>query len=226
MMMREGRAEVQMAGNDGRSWPVRCVTVPIGNLSIELELVQCFDDVLNDIAIRHPDNTDMIPYFADLWPSAMALAAHLAEVYPVMKGKRLLELGCGSGLPSLLAARLGATVTATDFHPQNQFYFEANARRNIVPEITYLTMDWREPPPGNTYDLIIGSDLLYEAQQIETLSRCIAALLAPGGTAILADPGRKHIQEAADQLSAIGFQSQLDIRDDILILTFRRLSAY
>ncbi|HAS82583.1 MAG TPA: hypothetical protein DCS43_07915 [Verrucomicrobia bacterium] len=204
---------------DHRPWPVKTVDVPIGGDIITLELVACFDDVLDDIANQHPDNTDLIPYFADLWPSAHVLATHLVALYPDLHGKSLLELGCGAGLPSIAAARRGAIVTATDFHPQNQPYFEANARRNDVAQIHYQTMDWRQPPTGITYDLIIGSDLLYEAQQIETLSASIVLQLAPNGTAILADPGRKHIQQAADTLERMGLHVHLDIRDETFILT-------
>lgn len=205
-----------------RPWPVQLHTLMIGNMPIQMELVQHFDDVLDDIAARHPDNTDMIPYFADLWPAATALSCHLAERYPDLHGQSLLELGCGAGLPSIVAAKLGATVTAADFHPLNHPYFEANARRNGVPQIRYRTMDWRHPPDGCAYDMIIGSDLLYEAPQIQSLSACIHNLLTPGGTAVLADPGRRHLQQASDQLQGLGFLPHLDIREEILILTFQR----
>lgn len=208
--------------DSGRPWPVQLHELAIGGMPIRMELVRHFDDVLDDMATRHPDDTDMIPYFADLWPSAVALAGHLAERYPDLDGTTLIELGCGAGLPSIVAARLGATVTATDFHPRNRPYFEANARRNGVPQIHYRTMDWRHPPADATYGMILGSDLLYEAPQSRTLCACIQRLLRPGGIAILADPGRKHLQQASDQLQDLGFHPQLDTRGEILILTFRR----
>ncbi len=207
--------------HDPRPWPVKTVDVPVAGDIITLELVACFDDVLDDMADRHPDDTDQIPYFADLWPSALALANHLVSCYPDLRGKSLLELGCGTGLPSIAAARRGASVTATDFHPQNQPYFEANARRNGVAQILYKTMDWCQPPEGMTYDLVIGSDLLYEARQIDSLSTGIVQRLAPGGTAILADPGRKHIQQAADTLEKMGLHVRLDIQDETFMLTLR-----
>jgi len=110
-----------------RPWPVRSVNIPAGPLMISMEVIDRFDDMLADFARTNPDDTDMIPYFADVWPSAIALAQYLTEHPGLVQDKIVIELGCGLGLPAIVAAKLGAArVTATDFHPACLPYLMAN----------------------------------------------------------------------------------------------------
>ena len=204
-------------------WPTEAIHRKFGSHTIELNVIKDFDAVLDHCADTHPDNTDMIPYYAHLWPSAEALGSYLIQAHADLNGTRILELGCGLGLPSILCAKLNADVTASDFHPDNKCYFERNAERNGVANIEYRELDWGSPKVDTQFDMIIGSDLLYESQQIERLTHCIKLLLKNGGTFILADPGRDHIQAATDALAQAGFTHSLTIIGDIFIVTFRRL---
>jgi len=205
----------------GRRWPVRPLSLELGSLSIRLECVKTFDDVLDSFAESHPDNTEMIPYFADLWPSAMALSRHLQTRFTTLAGLHVMELGCGLGLPAITAAMMGGIVTASDFHPDNLPYLRANADLNGLVHFTPVLMDWRAPDMNQPYDLILGSDLLYEQEQVETLTACILKLLRPGGTLLLADPVRRQLQSAFDGLATHGLQPELIIVDDIAIIEGR-----
>ncbi len=69
------------------------------------------------------------------------------------------------------------------------------------------------------FDVILGSDLLYESQQVSSLTRCIRKLVAPGDTVVMAAPGRNHIQSAVDQLSCAGFDSTISIINETFVLT-------
>lgn len=206
----------------GRRWPVRPLVLELGKLSIRLECVKAFDDVFDSFAASHPDDTEMIPYFADLWPSAQALVLHLQSRFTSLKGLRVMELGCGLGLPAIAAAMLGGAVTASDFHPDNLPYLRANAALNGLAHFTPVLMDWRTPDTRQQYDLILGSDLLYEQAQVETLTSCILKLLRPGGILLLADPLRRQLQSAFDSLAAHGLQPELVAIDDIAIIEGRR----
>lgn len=202
----------------GRRWPVRRVTLALGRFNVVLECVETFDEVLASFVESHPDNTDMIPYFADLWPSARALARHLQQRFESLTGLHVLELGCGLGVPSLIAGMLGGRVVAADFHPDNLPYIRANAALNQLENVVPVVMDWRDPKTDQTFDLILGSDLLYEQRQAGPLTACIKKLLATGGTLLLADPMREALQRAHDQLASYGLKPQLNIVDDIAII--------
>ncbi len=135
---------------------------------------------------------------------------------------RALELGCGLGLPSLVAARRGASVTATDYHPHNEPYLRRNLDLNGITGVAYRVLDWAAPPQDEDYGLVFGSDLLYEERKVEVLVACAAALCAPGGRIIIADPGRRHLQTALTAFRDRGFREIIEIIDDMFIIDMKR----
>jgi predicted nicotinamide N-methyase len=138
-------------------------------------------------AERFDREDEFLPYWAELWPSGLALARAL-EGHP-LRGRRVLELGCGLGLPSLIAARAGAAVLATDWAPEALALLERNAARNGIALRT-ARVDWREAEPvvrSGTWDLVLGADLLYEERNVEPLLGLLGRL---GAEAWIADPGR------------------------------------
>jgi predicted nicotinamide N-methyase len=127
------------------------------------------------------------PYWAVLWRSGVALARELAGVQ--LRGRRVVELGCGLALPSLAAARAGATVLATDVEDDALELVAKNARANGV-RVETMRLDWGEPAAlveRGPFDLVLASDLLYERQNVAQLLTLLPRL-AP--EAWLADPGR------------------------------------
>ena len=104
---------------------------------------------------------EFLPYWAELWPAARALA----EVLPDVSGLRVVELGCGLGLPSLVAAAKGASVTAIDWSPDAVELLLANAARNGL-ELRAEVRDWREPW-DERFDLALAADVLYERRNVE-----------------------------------------------------------
>ncbi|PRY13453.1 class I SAM-dependent methyltransferase [Kineococcus rhizosphaerae] len=132
------------------------------------------------------------PYWAELWPSALALADAVAGAAPA----RLLEFGCGLGVPSIRAARAGHAVTATDWTPTAIDLLTRNAARNAVA-LTALPWDWTtDPAPLRPpFDLVVAADVLYERRQVDTVLAALPALVAPGGQVWVADPGRPAADE-------------------------------
>jgi predicted nicotinamide N-methyase len=133
---------------------------------------------------------EFMPYWAELWPSGNALARHVVGV--PLAGRRVLELGCGLGLPSLAAALAGADVLATDWAPEALDHLERNAAANGLRVRTAL-LDWRDGAPAEPpFDLVIAADVLYEARNAEPLLATLEETVAADGEAIVADPGRRH----------------------------------
>src|SRR5207244_8251986 len=113
---------------------------------------------------------EFLPYWAELWPSGVALAEHVAALD--LTDRRVLELGAGLGLPSLAAALRGADVLATDWAEEAIELLHRNAERNGV-FIRLVRVRWSEPEPllrAAPWDLVLGADLLYEARNAEQLA--------------------------------------------------------
>jgi predicted nicotinamide N-methyase len=131
-----------------------------------------------------------VPYGVALWPAAIALAHDVAARADAICGRRVLELGAGTGLPGIVAASLGAQVTQTDRHEQALAVCRRNAERNGVTSIAHRLADWAAWDDAGRYDWIIGSDILYAEEMRPHLRQIFAANLAPGGRVLLADPFR------------------------------------
>ena len=132
---------------------------------------------------------EFLPYWAELWPSALALARAVAR--RPLTGRRTLELGCGLGLPAIAAAVSGARVLATDWAPDAVAITARNAARNDVALDTAL-FRWDADPRalGPPWPLVLASDVLYEARNVEPLLALLPRATAAVGEAWIADPGR------------------------------------
>ena len=160
---------------------------------------------------------DRCPMFGTIWPSARALATSLAG--RELRGRSLLELGCGLGLPSLVAARGGARVLATDQHPDALALLAENVARNGL-EVAGSALDWRDGEAG-TFDHVVASNVLYAGDMPARVAAAFGRFLAPGGTGWLADPGRPWLQEFDHACRARGLAVEVDAVDDIFLLTIR-----
>jgi len=132
---------------------------------------------------------EFLPYWAELWPAGAALA----EALPTdLSGRRVLELGCGLGLPSLVAAARGASVLATDWAPEALELLELNARRNGL-SLGVACVRWDEPDRllDTGWELVLAADVLYEHRNVPQL---LALLERLDVEILLAEPGRPPAQ--------------------------------
>ncbi|MBL8509058.1 MAG: SAM-dependent methyltransferase [Chitinimonas sp.] len=129
------------------------------------------------------------PLFGMVWPSARMLAATMA--LRQVDGRRILELGCGLALASLVSHRRGADVIASDVHPLTETFLLENLRLNALPPMVYRTGDWHGSDASlGQFDLIIGSDVLYERDQPAWLSSFIDRHSNDGVEVLIVDPKR------------------------------------
>lgn len=156
------------------------------------------------------DRDERLPYWAELWPSALALARHLSK--RDVSGTRAIELGCGVGLPTLVALARGATVMATDHYEAALDFTVYNARTNLNQEPDTVLLDWREPNTGNlgTFDLVLAADVLYERKNAAALADLVPKLLTPHGEAIFADPRRAEAPVFLDVMAEHGFEDTIE----------------
>ena len=151
-----------------------------------------------------------------LWPSSIHLASALAK-RPINPKEKILEIGCGLALASLVAHRLGANITASDRHPKAKLFLEENLRLNNLPKLPFRHAQWGEhlePCIKDTgaellskkYDLVVGSDLLYEPDMPKALARFVDHCANPDAEAWLVDPNRGYRTAFNKKMHAFGFQ--------------------
>ena len=163
--------------------------------------------LLDEDAFEHEE---FLPYWAELWPSAVALAGVVSE--RALHGLRAAELGCGLALPSIAAALAGAHVLATDWSPDAVALASRNARRNGVRLETAIC-DWAAPERlvGEApWDLVLASDVLYERRNVDPLLALLPRLVAADGEVLLSDPGRPALAAFLERAAAFWHVEELD----------------
>ncbi len=213
-----------------------------GGWRAELILPRAADELIDETEFA---DDERLPYWAELWPSARGLARHLLDspaphassAAPDVRdngpadggwaGVRVLELGCGVALPSLALRRRGADVLATDWYADALRFARANAARNGLAPLRTQALDWRHPPGGWGWDVVVAADVLYEPRNVSILAALLQRVTAPGGTVLVADPGRIyagdflrtmraehwHVEQADERMepSAAGAESRVRI---------------
>jgi predicted nicotinamide N-methyase len=168
--------------------------------------------------------------FGQVWPSARVLA--LAMVSYPLHGQRVLEIGAGLALSSLVLHSRGADVTVSDWHPLAESFLLENLRLNGLGPMRYATGNWATANPWlGRFDLILGSDLLYERQHPAQLAGFIDRHAAAGCEVIVVDPDRSNRAAFGQEMAALGYGLTMRAADRQLedgeaykgrFLTFRR----
>ena len=153
------------------------------------------DALLDEDAFEHEE---FLPYWAELWPSGLTLAAAVAELD--LRGTHV-ELGCGLAVPSVVAALQGADALATDWSQDALRFAARNARLNAVAVETLLCLlDVPQPLLDRApFDLVLAADVLYERRNLEPLLELLPAL---ADEVLLVDPGRPALSEFLERAAA------------------------
>ncbi|HMR42570.1 MAG TPA: methyltransferase domain-containing protein [Saprospiraceae bacterium] len=193
--------------------------------NIRISTVGNVDALYDRLIAKGADHEDVrderIPYWADLWHSALALARYLVASGIVQPGMRVTELGCGLGLSGIAAGLLGAELTFTDYMDEALHYARLNWQQNIPDRpAQFVRMDWRQPDPTLAADLILAADVVYEQRAIEPLLHTFKTLARPGGLILLSEPGRAVGKTFFEKLPAAGFTfSKTTVQETLKALT-------
>ena len=185
-------------------YPLEDTYCHIGQDRYRLLAIPDAELLLDQLLAQGDDNEEVIderlPYWAELWPSAIALSEHLLEACTIEPRISVIELGCGMGLCGMIAATLGAEVLLTDYAPQALELAQLNWQLNKLPPPACQVMDWRAPQTDKRADLILASDVAYEERFFQPLIDTFKLLLNPGGTIMLSEPHRELAIEFFDLL--------------------------
>lgn len=144
------------------------------------------------------------PLFGNVWPTSIVMALRVFGLE--LDGKRVLEIGCGIGLCSIVLHRMGVDITASDYHPQTQDFLDRNIVGNGLPPIKYQTGNWeRENPQLGKFDVVIGSDILYQPAHAQQVSRFIDLHSNDGVQVMIGDPGRENRVRFTQCMIALGY---------------------
>jgi methyltransferase-like protein 23 len=152
------------------------------------------------------EERSVAPYGFALWPAAIALAHELASRAVDLAGKRVLELGSGTGLPGIVAATYGARVVQTDHHDAALALGWSNAERNGARSIEHRLADWTQWTDSERYDLILGADVIYAPRLHPSLRAIFDANLAPAGRLLLTDPFRSASLQFLEAMERDGWR--------------------
>ena len=172
--------------------------------------------LLEKMAVQEAKNqlVERFPYWAEIWPTSLALARWFEEGRLPEPEGWACELGCGLGLVGIALAKAGWRVEATDFVEDALILTTYNARLNNVAtrhRVGYL--DWRNPV-GSKRECLVASDIIYEKKNHLYLEKVLRELLAPGGLLYLGDPQRKAAGEFVALLKQRGYGHQVEIRQE------------
>lgn len=152
------------------------------------------------------------PYFGVIWPAGRTLTQWIHDKgINFLGGKRILEIGCGLAVPSLLAAKMGAGVTVSDLHTEVPKFLAKNLELNRLSGIDFKAIDWRHHDiVRGAFDIIIGSDLVYEKDNPATLATFLDAVADMNTTVVITDPGRFYLRDFQDVMASRGFVLQAE----------------
>jgi predicted nicotinamide N-methyase len=206
------------------------ITLDFKTLTIDLTVIENLDELFEALVNKgtdHPDVVDeRIPYWADLWASAIGLSRYLVDNQTFVKGKDVLEIGCGLGLPAIVAGELGAGHTiATDYLPEALDFAQLNWQQNLPLEnVEFKVLDWRNIPknfsknvsetservgeeaPQYKADILLAADVAYEKRAFEPLLNAFHQLVKPDGKILIAEPNRFISKDFFENLTNQGFR--------------------
>ena len=201
------------------NWDLVEEVVPLDGSELRVMRPRDSEELLDEEAFEHEE---FLPYWAELWPSGLALARHVSPL--PLRDRRVLELGCGLALPSLAAALGGARVLATDWSPHAVALAAVNARRNGIALETAV-VSWARPDAlvsRAPWELVLAADVLYERRNLAALLELLPRLVGDTGEVLLADPGRPPAPEFLRRADETGWRLD-DVASEEPRITVRSL---
>jgi len=195
--------------------PFEIVDLKIGEMNVRLAQPVDPDKLFDDLLQKDPTHPDVgderIPYWGELWPSALGLSEFLLRSPELVEGKSVLEIGCGLGLPGIVAGKLGGNVTLTDYLAEPVDFASYNWSLNSDEGSSSFLLDWRHPLVDTKVDVLLASDLAYESRSFESLNASFKKLVNEDGVILLSEPNRMFASLFFDLLKKEGYVISKDI---------------
>jgi predicted nicotinamide N-methyase len=168
---------------------VEAVPLKIGDKTLRILQLKDFEGHIEELIESKGAGIKDLPYWAKIWDASFLLALYLGK-RPVALGQQILEIGAGMGIAGIYAALCGHRVTITDIHEDALLFARANTLLNGIPHTPVMKLDWANAVVDSPYDVIIGSEVVYERENYPVLVRFLLKALAPDGIIFLAKNAR------------------------------------
>jgi len=190
------------------SFPVTITALQIGPHYIQI--CQPPADLVKDhYELQKQKKPDLLPpYWAKIWPSAIAISKYLVDHSSLLLGKRVVELAAGLGLPSFLAAHYARSVIVSDYIIDAKYFQDCSIEKNNLENVTAAILDWRSLPADLEADLFLLSDSNYDPRNQEELLFVISSLVNRGSDVLLATPQRLLSRNFVSELLQDAYQTE------------------
>jgi predicted nicotinamide N-methyase len=158
--------------------------------SIDEFVIELFVPDAAAVRTVYQDGATPFPYWSQVWPAAKAMATFLVRHPSFANEKKVVELGAGLGLPSLVAAQHAAQVLCTDYVPEAVKMAAISVTHAGLKNVTAAVLDWQHLPPNLEVDVLLLSDVNYEPEAFAVLTGVINTFLSKGTTILLSTPQR------------------------------------
>ncbi len=191
-------------------------TVRVAGVRLDLAVCVNGEELLNALIDAGPDDPavrdERLPYWTELWPSALAVAERALEQPSALTGLQVLDLGCGLGLTGVAAGRCGARVVLCDYDERAARFAALNWAANVGGPSSVVVMDWRAPVFGAAFDRILAADIVYEKRFYEPVIEAFDRLMKPAGEIWLGEPDRAGASGFFEALRTAGFRYVREVR--------------
>jgi len=188
----------------------------IGAMDFSFTRIADPDRVLDEVAAavdleqrltgKRESQVQHLPYWAEVWESAAGLGQQLLNMAS-LQGRTVLDLGCGQGLAGCVAAALGADVLLADLEPPALLFARLNSLQS-AGRVRTRQLNWQTDHLDQTFDLILGADILYDRAQWIYLEAFWRRHLADGGCVLLGEPGRQSGDKFWEWIESAGWNLQ------------------
>ena len=177
---------IEVALNNNTYWD----EIVIGGKTFMIRRVENIDRLIEAISDEEFNVDERLPYWAEIWPSSIALSEYVLENEDEFSGKKILELGCGLGLVGIVLTSIGGDVLFTDYDSHALQFTQENFYRNFKRPASVQLLDWRDPGSTQSFDIVVAADIIYEKRWLEPVLNVLDKKLATYGRAYIADPDR------------------------------------
>lgn len=191
------------------SYPEEILQLEIGKFILKIAQIKDPESLFDELLRKSKDHPDVIneniPYWGELWPSAIGLSQFITENASLIADKNIIEIGCGLGLPGIVASLLGGNVILTDYLPAALNFAEYNWKLNFASTPDLRLLDWRNIENVSPSDVLLASDIAYESKSFVPIILALKSLVKKDGIILLSEPNRifakKFINELQDHFS-------------------------
>jgi EEF1A lysine methyltransferase 3 len=169
----------------GSKFGIETVPIKIGDKVLKIIQIKDYEEyILDQIDAGDPDVTEA-PFWAKLWEASFVLAYFLGK-QPVNPNCHMLEIGAGIGTVGIYTALCGHRITITDINEDALLFARANALLNGLTHLDIRKLDWSDPGEMHLYDVVVGSEVVYDRRSYPLLVDFLRRVLAPEGVIFLA----------------------------------------